>query len=100
MQTIIYVLYAILVLLQALDIYTTLEFIQRRKAVEGNPVMKFFMDKLGKEVGLILPKVLLVLGMGAYVVYITPVFPILVLMATAVLCVIYVFVYKNNKKFL
>ncbi len=61
------VLFAVLVVLNVADVWLTNEVL-RRGGSEMNPIVRWLMDKLGREVGMILPKavMLAVLGYGSF----------------------------------
>lgn len=83
--------YALLVL-QALDLATTIYVLRKGTGAEANPLARKLMDFFGPELGLALPK-LLIAGVIWTVRDTTP--PIVF----AVLCAVYVFIVVNNLKF-
>lgn len=83
--------YALLVL-QALDLATTLYVLRTGKGAEANPIARKLMAWFGPELGLALPK-LLIAGVIWTVRDTTP--PIVF----AGLCAVYVFIVVNNLKF-
>jgi len=87
-------LFIVLANLQGLDIWTT-KTILDSGGKELNPVMKFFMDKLGVLKALFLIKGLF-LGLVAYGIIMNAVSPILL----GVLCVVYAVVVAHNWKHL
>ena len=83
--------YALLVL-QALDLATTLYVLRKGTGAEGNPLARKLMAFFGPELGLALPK-LLIAGVIWTVRDTTP--PIVF----AGLCVLYIVIVANNLKF-
>ena len=83
--------YALLVL-QALDLATTLYVLRTGKGAEANPIARKLMDFFGPELGLALPKIALA---GAIWTFrdTTPAW------AFALLCVMYVVIVANNLRF-
>ena len=83
--------YALLVL-QALDLATTLYVLRKGTGAEGNPVARKLMAWFGPELGLALPKIALA---GAIWTFrgTTPAW------AYALLCVMYVVIVGNNLRF-
>ena len=83
--------YALLVL-QALDLATTLYVLRKGTGAEGNPLARKLMAFFGPELGLALPKIALA---GAIWTFrdTTPAW------AYALLCVMYVVIVGNNLKF-
>ena len=83
--------YALLVL-QALDLATTLYVLRKGTGAEGNPVARKLMAWFGPELGLALPKIALA---GAIWTFrgTTPAW------AYALLCVMYVGIVANNMRF-
>jgi len=83
--------YALLVL-QALDLATTLYVLRKGTGAEGNPLARKLMDFFGPELGLALPK-LLIAGVIWTVRDTTP--PVVF----AGLCALYIVIVANNLKF-
>ena len=83
--------YALLVL-QALDLATTLYVLRTGKGAEANPIARKLMDFFGPELGLALPK-LLIAGVIWTVRDTTP--PVVF----AGLCALYIVIVANNLKF-
>lgn len=83
--------YALLVL-QALDLATTLYVLRTGKGAEANPLARKLMDFFGPELGLAFPKILIA-GIIWTVRDTTPA------IVFAGLCVVYVFIVANNLKF-
>ena len=79
-----------LVILNVLDIYTTIRIL-RHGGSEVNPIMSWLMDKLGVMPALIVPKTLLLLAVWFYLA----IMPTIVL---AGLCCLYAAVILHNYK--
>lgn len=90
-----YILFSVFTILIVLDGYTTYKCLQLPTNKEGNPVLKFFIDKMGLIPTLIFTR-LIVVGLLGYclwqynVLYLT--------YALAVLCVLFAGVQANNFK--
>ena len=82
----------LLLVLQALDLATTLYVLRKGTGAEGNPLARKLMAFFGPELGLALPK-LLIAGVIWTVRDTTP--PVVF----AGLCAVYVFIVANNLKF-
>ena len=82
----------LLLVLQALDLATTLYVLRKGTGAEGNPIAKKLMTWFGPELGLALPK-LLIAGVIWTVRDTTP--PVVF----AGLCVLYIAIVANNLKF-
>ena len=82
----------LLLVLQALDLATTLYVLRTGKGAEANPIAKKLMAWFGPELGLALPKIALA---GAIWTFrdTTPAW------AFALLCVMYVVIVANNLRF-
>lgn len=82
----------LLLVLQALDLATTLYVLRKGTGAEGNPLARKLMDVFGPEFGLALPKIALA---GAIWTFrdTTPAW------AFALLCVMYVVIVANNLRF-
>jgi hypothetical protein len=83
--------YALLVL-QALDLATTLYVLRTGKGAEANPIARKLMAVFGPELGLALPKILLAMAIWTFRDT-TPAW------AFALLCVMYVAIVGNNLRF-
>ena len=82
----------LLLVLQALDLATTLYVLRKGTGAEGNPLARKLMDFFGPELGLALPK-LLIAGVIWTVRDTTP--PVVF----AGLCAVYLVIVANNLKF-
>ena len=82
----------LLLVLQALDLATTLYVLRKGTGAEANPIARKLMDVFGPEFGLALPKIALA---GAIWTFrdTTPAW------AFALLCVMYVVIVANNLRF-
>ena len=83
--------YALLVL-QALDLATTLYVLRKGTGAEGNPLARKLMAWFGPELGLALPKIALAGAIWTFRAS-TPAW------AYALLCVFYLYVVANNLRF-
>mgnify|MGYP006347834233 FL=1 len=83
--------YALLVL-QALDLATTLYVLRKGTGAEGNPLARKLMAWFGPELGLALPKIALAGAIWTFRAS-TPAW------AFALLCVFYLYVVANNLRF-
>jgi len=82
----------LLLVLQALDLATTLYVLRKGTGMEGNPLARKLMAWFGPELGLALPKILLAMAIWTFRDT-TPAW------AFALLCVMYVAIVGNNIKF-
>ena len=82
----------LLLVLQALDLATTIYVLRKGTGAEANPIARKLMDFFGPELGLALPKIALA---GAIWTFrdTTPAW------AYALLCVMYVVIVGNNLRF-
>jgi hypothetical protein len=64
---IVYILLGVFILLQIADVWTTMVALKTGKAHEANPIMKWFMDKLGVVPSLLIIKAV-VIGVVVYFV--------------------------------
>jgi hypothetical protein len=86
---IVYILLGVFIILQIADVWTTLAALKTGKAHEANPIMEWFMDKLGVLPALLITKAVII----GVVVYFVNVWIML-----AILNCLYVFaVYLNIK---
>jgi len=83
--------YALLVL-QALDLATTLYVLRKGTGAEGNPVARKLMDFFGPELGLALPKLAFAGAIWTFRASTPPV-------VFAGLCVLYLVIVGNNLRF-
>jgi hypothetical protein len=67
-----YILFAIFILLQFLDFWTTYHVIKSDKGHEGNPIMAWLFSKVGVIKGFVIAK-LMAIGAVSFIVYTTPV---------------------------
>ena len=86
---IVYILLGVFILLQIADVWTTMAALKTGKAHEANPVMEWFMDKLGVVPSLLIIKAVVI----GVVVYFVNVWIIL-----AILNCLYAFVVYLNIK--
>ena len=82
----------LLLVLQALDLATTIYVLRKGTGAEANPIARKLMDVFGPELGLALPK-LLIAGVIWTVRDTTP--PVVF----AGLCAVYIVIVANNLKF-
>ena len=82
----------LLLVLQALDLATTLYVLRKGTGAEGNPLARKLMAFFGPELGLALPKIALAGAIWTFRAS-TPA------IVFAGLCVVYVFIVANNLKF-
>ena len=82
----------LLLVLQALDLATTLYVLRKGTGAEANPIARKLMDFFGPELGLALPKLAFA---GAFWTFraTTPAW------AFALLCMLYLVIVANNMKF-
>lgn len=59
-------LFIVLLCLQVLDVATTLYVLRKKAGQEGNPFMAKLMEFFGPELGLILPKVVVMIPIWAF----------------------------------
>ena len=90
-QYVMVFVYALLVL-QVLDLATTLYVLRKGTGAEGNPLARKLMAFFGPELGLALPKIALAGAIWTFRAS-TPA------IVFAGLCVVYVFIVANNLKF-
>ncbi len=60
MNTLLGFLIVAFFLLNILDVYSTLKVLKNPNYSEGNPILAFLMDKLGKTAGIVVPKLIIV----------------------------------------
>jgi len=82
----------LLLVLQALDLATTLYVLRKGTGAEGNPLARKLMAWFGPELGLALPKIALAGAIWTFRAS-TPAW------AYALLCVFYLYVVANNLRF-
>lgn len=82
------ILLIVFCVLQVLDTYMTYKLLASGVAHEANPVMAWFMEKIGTLSGMIVPKALLVVFLGVFALP----YPWLL----GILCVLYVWVVVHN----
>ena len=60
MNTLLGFLIVAFFLLNILDVYSTLKVLKDVNYKEGNPILAFLMDKFGKTLGIVIPKLIIV----------------------------------------
>jgi hypothetical protein len=87
------ILFLTFIILQVLDIWSTVSVITRGKGSEANKIMAFMILKLGTFWGLTIPKIAVV----ALIWYILDIMPLWCLSG---MCLLYLIVIRNNIKVL
>lgn len=83
------VLFVLFIFLQMLDIYSTRKALNKPGVYEANPVMRFFMNRIGVDAALVLVKAV---GIGVFFYYLNSISPWVFI----VLNIIYTVVVYNN----
>ena len=82
MELLIWALFALIVILQLLDIISTLRAF-RAGAIEGNPIVAWIIDKLGVIPGLVVAKAATLAGVLAVMIIAPPPLPLILLLVVA-----------------
>lgn len=84
-------LFGVFVILQALDFYSTTLALKKQNNYEANPVMRFFMDKLGVELAMLILKAVAILLIWHFL-------SVIPIPALAVIDLVYIYVVYRNFK--